>query len=217
MSFLKKIVGRFVEILVVLIIFAATLPFFLLAILLIQIDSPGPVFLKQKRVGKGGRLFNLYKLRTMKEGADGTHPMHTQVNDPRFSKMCRFIRATTLDEIPQLINVLKGDMSIIGPRPERPQVVDTYSSEQKQILDFVPGLFGISQLAFREGVVIEEKLKLEVRYYRQRNSILDAKILLYTPLIVVKHSFGKLNGNSNGINSKKWVESVFIRERPRVS
>jgi len=136
-----KVLWRIIEFILILFIAVVTLPFFLLAILLIQIDSPGPVFLKQERVGKDNKIFRLFKLRTMKEGADGTSPMHTQVNDQRFSKLCRFIRATTLDEIPQFVNVLIGNMSLIGPRPERAKVVEEYSPEQLEVLNYTPGLF----------------------------------------------------------------------------
>lgn len=212
-----KIIWRFIEIIFSLIIFVVAFPFFLVAILLILIDSPGPIFYKQDRVGKDGKVFNLYKLRTMKRGANGQKPMHTQVNDPRFSKLCRIIRATTLDEIPQLLNVVKGEMSLIGPRPERPQVVAGYTDKQREVLCYVPGLFGISQLAFREGVIVEKKIALEVAYYKNRNPLKDTKILLFTPYVILKDSLGKLNGNSNGTDRVKWIENAFIDDHVPVS
>ncbi len=209
-----KICWRIFELALIIVIALLTLPFFLLAILMIQIDSPGPVFLKQTRVGKGGKAFKLYKLRTMKKGADGTNPMHTQVNDPRFTKLCRVIRATTLDEIPQFVNVLIGNMSMIGPRPERPRVVDTYTEEQREVLNYTPGLFGISQIAFREGVIVEKKIALERAYYRQRTFFSDMKILFYTPLVVLRDAFKKLGNNSeSGGDRLEWIEKVFIKDR----
>ncbi|MFP4458658.1 MAG: sugar transferase [Candidatus Zixiibacteriota bacterium] len=212
MKKIGKIIWRFIEVVISLIIFIVALPFFLLAILLILIDSPGPILYKQKRIGKGGKPFELYKLRTMKKGANGQNPVHTQVNDPRFSRLCRVIRATTLDEIPQLFNVIKGEMSLIGPRPERPQVVKEYTDKQREVLRYVPGLFGVSQLAFREGVIVEKKIALEVAYYKNRSPIKDSKILLFTPYVIIKDSLGKLNGNSNGTDRVKWIENVFIEE-----
>jgi len=207
-----KVLWRIIEFILIIFIAIVTLPFFLLAILLIQIDSPGPIFLKQERVGKDNKIFRLFKLRTMKEGADGTSPMHTQVNDQRFSKLCRFIRATTLDEIPQFVNVLIGNMSLIGPRPERAKVVEGYSPEQLEVLNYTPGLFGISQLAFREGVVVEEKISLECAYYRQRTFITDMKILLYTPIVVLRDAFGKLNGNKKKSEDRlDWIKKVLIK------
>jgi len=139
MKKLGKIAGRILEIFLSVLIFLLALPFFLIAIILIQIDSPGPIILGQERVGKDGKIFKLYKLRTMKKGADGCNPMHTQVDDPRFTKLCRLVRATTLDELPQLFNVLIGNMSLIGPRPERPRIVKTYNSKQREVLKYVPG------------------------------------------------------------------------------
>jgi lipopolysaccharide/colanic/teichoic acid biosynthesis glycosyltransferase len=208
----KRFLWRILEVALCLLIFIATLPFFLLSIILIQFDSPGQIVLAQKRVGKDGRLFDLYKLRTMKRGENGVSPPHTQVNDPRFSKLCRLVRATTLDEVPQLFNVIRGDMSLVGPRPERPLVVEQYSPAQREVLQYLPGLFGISQLAFREGVIVEKKIALEIEYYKNRNFALDSKILVMTPYIVIKDIIGKLNGNENGTDRLQYVEKSFINK-----
>jgi len=124
---------RLLEILFAILLLILLFPFFLIAVIVVQIDSPGPIIFRQVRIGKGGRKFTLYKLRTMKKGANGSFPPHTQVNDPRFSPVCRFIRATCIDEVPQLWNILKGDMSFVGPRPELPKIVKTYDEEQKNV------------------------------------------------------------------------------------
>ncbi|RKZ25206.1 hypothetical protein DRQ29_06680, partial [bacterium] len=104
----------------------------------------------------------------------------------------RFIRATGIDEVPQLWNIIKGDMGFIGPRPELPNIVETYSQEQKEILKFNPGLFGISQLALREGVNYKKKLQIENHYYPNRNVIKDFLILFFTPLVLANHAFGRI-------------------------
>lgn len=206
-----RLVGKFFEMLLALVLFILLLPLFLFAVLLVQIDSPGRIIFKQPRIGKNGKPFILYKLRTMKRGANGNFPVHTQVNDERFSPLCRLIRATTIDEIPQLVNVMKGEMSLVGPRPERPQVVTTYTPTQRDILRFTPGLFGISQLAFREGVIVDKKLSLELKYYPQRTALSDIKIVCYTPFILLKDTFSKLVPSSNHRGDRtEWISEMFI-------
>ncbi len=181
---------------------------------MVLIDSPGPLFLGQERVGKGGRIFKLYKLRTMKKGANGCLPMHTQLNDTRFSPICRFIRSTCIDEIPQLLNIIKGEMAFIGPRPERPPIVEAYTERQLEILRFTPGLFGISQLVFREGVVVSEKIALELRYYENRNFFTDIRVLFYTPIVIISHMAGKVRPEKYATNHHHaWLERALLGER----
>jgi len=187
-----NLITRIFEFIGALILLVLLLPFFAIAVLIVQLDSPGPIIFHQKRIGKNGKIFTLHKLRTMRKNADGTSPPHTQVNDPRFSPICRIIRATGLDEVPQLWNIIKGDMGFIGPRPELPNIVETYSPEQKKILKFNPGLFGISQLALREGVDYKQKLKIEGEYYPNRNIIKDFLILFFTPVVLVNHTLGRI-------------------------
>ncbi len=180
------------EIVAAALLLVLALPFFLLAVLLVQLDSPGPIIFKQERVGKDGRRFFLYKLRTMKRGANGSFPPHTQVDDPRFSPLCRLIRATCVDEVPQLWNIIKGDMCFVGPRPELPQIVATYTDDQKPVLRYKPGLMGISQLVLREGVDYRKKLVIENAYYPRRTLLKDALIVLLTPLVLFDHTLGKV-------------------------
>ena len=211
---MKRIATRFFEITVATILFIISLPLFAVAAIVVVIDSPGPIILKQERVGRGGKRFKLFKLRTMKKGANGNYPMHTQVNDPRFSPVCRFIRSTCIDEIPQFINIIKGDMTFIGPRPERAPIVEAYNDRQKDILKFTPGLFGISQLVFREGVVVAEKIAVELKYYENRTLWGDIKILLYTPLVLAAHMAGKIRPNQDQTNHKHvWLERALLGER----
>ena len=131
-------------------------PLFFLGCLLAKLQSKGPVFYKAKRVGKDETLFEMYKFRTMVVNADTLGGSLTTYRDTRITPIGRFLRWTKLDELPNLINVIKGDMSLIGPRPEAPDYVKHYTEIQKQVLQVKPGMTGPSQLANRDE---EEKLK----------------------------------------------------------
>ena len=131
-------------------------PLFLLGSLLAKFQSKGPVFYKAKRVGKGEAVFEMYKFRTMVVNADTLGGSLTTYRDTRITPIGRFLRWTKLDELPNLINVIKGEMSLIGPRPEAPDYVKYYTEVQKQVLQVKPGMTGPSQLANRDE---EEKLK----------------------------------------------------------
>ena len=131
-------------------------PLFLLGSLLAKLQSKGPVFYKAKRVGKDETLFEMYKFRTMVVNADTLGGSLTTYRDTRITSIGRFLRWTKLDELPNLINVIKGEMSLIGPRPEAPNYVKHYTEIQKQVLQVKPGMTGPSQLANRDE---EEKLK----------------------------------------------------------
>ena len=131
-------------------------PLFLLGILLAKLQSKGPIFYKAKRVGRGEVIFEMYKFRTMIVNADTLGGSLTTYRDDRITSIGRFLRWTKLDELPNLINVIKGEMSLIGPRPEAPDYVKYYTQTQKQVLQVKPGMTGPSQLANRDE---EEKLK----------------------------------------------------------
>jgi len=175
-----------------------SLPFYPLAILIIKIDSSGPIFIKQRRIGHDGQIFTLYKFRTMyateKDGSsepDGK-PIYAKVNDPRVTKIGNILRKTRLDEFPQLWNVLVGQMSFIGPRPERIEFVQQCEKETPyyQIRHIVrPGLTGWAQVNFRYGASVEdsiEKLQYELYYIKLRSFVLDFSILLRTIKIILK-------------------------------
>ena len=131
-------------------------PFFLLAGILAKAQSKGPMFYRAKRVGKGETIFEMYKFRTMVVNADSVGGSLTTYRDTRITPIGRFLRWTKLDELPNLINVIKGEMSLIGPRPEAPVYVKHYTETQRQVLQVKPGMTGPSQLANRDE---EEKLK----------------------------------------------------------
>ena len=170
-------------------------PLLLFLAIWIKVDSPGPILYRGKRVGQNGRPFLMHKFRTMVLGAESKGPAVTYRDDPRITKAGRFLRRTKLDELPQLLNVLKGEMSLVGPRPEDPSYVELYTSEQRQVLSVKPGITGATQLEYRDeasmlegGSVDEEyvtrimpkKLKLDLEYVRTRSLLLDLKILWRT-------------------------------------
>lgn len=163
------------------------LPFVLLFAIIIKLTSPGPAIFKQERVGKNGKLFKLYKFRTMTTwngGQDGT-PAWTEENDPRITRFGRFLRFTHLDELPQLWNILRGDISVTGPRPEYVKLVEQYQKLPfYEIRHFVkPGLTGWAQINFRPSASLEEareKLEYDIYYVKNRSFLLDMLIIIRT-------------------------------------
>ncbi len=141
------------------------LPLLALSAFLARVQSPGPIIYRAKRVGRGGRIFEMYKFRTMVVDAESLGAGLTVYGDPRITKLGRFLRWTKWDEIPQFLNVIKGDMSIIGPRPESPEFVKCYTKNQKRVLQVRPGITGPAQVANRDE---EKKLKGQInpeRFY----------------------------------------------------
>jgi exopolysaccharide biosynthesis polyprenyl glycosylphosphotransferase len=167
-------------------ILIVSLPLWLLLAILIRWDSKGPAFFCQTRVGRGGKHFDLYKFRSMQVDAPkfGFHP--TNANDPRVTRIGRWLRRTSLDELPQLINVLKGDMSLVGPRPEMPFIVQSYSPHHAQRLQVIPGLTGLWQLSADRAFLIHENLQYDLYYIRNRCFFMDLAILLHTGVFAMK-------------------------------
>jgi exopolysaccharide biosynthesis polyprenyl glycosylphosphotransferase len=169
-----------------------TLPLFPLIALLIKRDSPGPVFYRQERLGKGGRIFRLIKFRSMRCDAESTTgPVWAGEHDPRVTRVGRVLRRARLDEVPQLINVLRGEMSVVGPRPERPAFV---SQLQEKVPFYIhrlamkPGVTGWAQVKYRYGSSVEdalEKLQYDLYYIKNLSVFLDLLILLQTVQIVL--------------------------------
>jgi lipopolysaccharide/colanic/teichoic acid biosynthesis glycosyltransferase len=157
-------------------------PLLALAAIAIKLESRGPVFYRQRRVGKGGELFEMFKLRTMRQGADpiGVGTAVTS-DDPRVTGMGRLLRRYSLDELPNLINVLRGDMRIVGPRATLPAQVELYTPRQRRRLDLRPGVTGWAQIHGRAGIPWEERIELDVWYVEHRSPWLDLKILAKTP------------------------------------
>ena len=156
-------------------------PIMILIPLLIKISSSGPVFYKQQRVGKDGRLFTLYKFRTMVEDAEKEiGPVLASRNDPRVTKVGKFLRAIRLDELPQLLNVLRGDMSLVGPRPERPHFVQKHKALHELRLAVKPGLTGLAQIRSFYDLKPQHKIKYDYLYIQKRSLLLNLYILIRT-------------------------------------
>jgi lipopolysaccharide/colanic/teichoic acid biosynthesis glycosyltransferase len=161
-------------------------PFLLAAAIAIKLGGRGPVFYRQRRVGRDGREFEMLKLRTMVEGSDpvGYGTVVTR-GDPRVTRAGRFLRRTSLDEVPNLINVLRGEMAIVGPRPTIPAQVDDYTPHQNRRHEVLPGITGWAQVQGRAGIPWEERIELDVWYVEHRTAALDARILAKTVRLVL--------------------------------
>lgn len=167
------------------------LPVILIVITLIKLEDGGPIIFKQIRVGKDGKEFFIYKFRSMRIDAEKiksallsknevSGAMFKMKNDPRITKIGKFIRKTSLDEIPQFVNVLKGDMSLVGPRPPLREEVDSYSKYDKQRLMVTPGISGLWQVSGRSNLSFSEMVELDLKYIQKRSVWLDLKIVLKT-------------------------------------
>lgn len=166
-------------------------PVMIITAIAIKLDSKGKVIFLQERVGEDGRLFNMYKFRSMVSDAEQlldklskrnemSGPMFKMKNDPRVTKVGKFIRKTSIDELPQLFNVLKGDMSLVGPRPNLPREVIKFTQYDKQKLLVKPGLTCYWQIMGRNEIGFNEWIKLDIKYIRERNLWLDIKIIFLT-------------------------------------
>lgn len=157
---------------------------------IIRFDSSGRVLIKQKRVGKDGEIFDMYKFRTMQKNSGLYEKAPQTSNDKRITKPGRFLRKTGLDEIPQLINVLKGQMSLVGPRPEMPFIVRNYSELQRKRLAVKPGLTGLWQILGRKDLPIHENIEYDFYYIKNQSLFLDMVILLKTIPAVIRGKGG---------------------------
>jgi exopolysaccharide biosynthesis polyprenyl glycosylphosphotransferase len=151
----------------------------------VRSGSPGPAFITQDRIGRDGRRFRMVKLRTMRQDVDLYAVAPKDGEDPRITTTGRWLRSTSLDELPQLWNVLRGDMSLVGPRPEMPFIVDTYDEWQRRRLSVLPGITGLWQILGRKDLPMHQNLQYDFYYIRNRSLSLDASILLRTVSAVV--------------------------------
>jgi lipopolysaccharide/colanic/teichoic acid biosynthesis glycosyltransferase len=174
-------------------------PVWLLAVLLIKMDSPGKAVLSQKRVGQGGKLFDFYKFRTMVNGAENGGHDYGRVpkgdlgetllsppgRDPRVTRIGSVLRKTTVDELPQLLNVIKGDMSLVGPRPDIPEIVASWPPSSLERHRVKPGMTGLAQVNGRSDLTHLEKLRYDLQYVRRHPITRDLAILLKTIALVI--------------------------------
>jgi lipopolysaccharide/colanic/teichoic acid biosynthesis glycosyltransferase len=177
-------------------------PVLLAIALLVKLGSPGPVLYRQQRVSRGGRLFELLKFRTMVVGADRMAANVSATGDPRVTRAGAFLRKTYLDELPQLLNVLRGDMSLVGPRPETPEFVALYSPEERRVLTVRPGLAGPSTLAFMDEAdllatvpdpvafytttVLHDRVRADLTYLERRSIGYDIRLLATQVLSIAR-------------------------------
>jgi lipopolysaccharide/colanic/teichoic acid biosynthesis glycosyltransferase/CheY-like chemotaxis protein len=185
-----RITKRLFDLVVCTIALPFVLPILMLIALAVYIDSPGPIIFRQKRTGWNGRVFNMYKFRTMVPNAEQlkekymhlnelTWPDFKITNDPRMTRVGRFLRKTSLDEVPQLLNIIKGQMSLVGPRPTS-FGANTYQLWQTERLEVVPGLTGLWQVNGRSDIDFIERVELDIEYIERQCWRLDLEILLHT-------------------------------------
>ena len=171
---------RLLDILLSTIFLVLLSPVFILLALIIRLSSKGPALFVQRRVGRGGRLFWMYKFRSMSTNVGRYETSPQMRNDPRITKIGRILRQTSLDELPQLINVFLGEMSLVGPRPEMPFIVRGYTACQRERLQVMPGVTGLWQLSCDRAFPIHENIHHDLYYIRNRNLYLDLAILIHT-------------------------------------
>ena len=182
---------RMLEIAFCIALLVLTLPVIITAAIAILIEGGGPVLFRQVRVGQHGATFDVLKFRTMRTNAEANGPVWATLDDPRVTRVGAFLRKTRIDELPQLFNVLRGDMSVVGPRPERPHFVELLASEIPRYHDralIKPGITGWAQVQFRYGSSVDDarrKLEYDLYYLRHRTLLLDLLILALTVRVVL--------------------------------
>jgi lipopolysaccharide/colanic/teichoic acid biosynthesis glycosyltransferase len=201
---------RLLDIALALVLLPIMIPLFVVVMLAVVIESPGNPFYGGWRVGKGAGKFRMWKFRTMMTGADRVGTAITTRRDPRITKVGWFLRATKIDELPQFINLLIGDLTLIGPRPEAPEFVEKYTAEQRQILNVKPGITGPTQLKYTileaEAVpdgqdaerfyveqVMDKKLRLDLEYINKRTFFSDCRVVLQTVALMARAAVGAVS------------------------
>jgi len=182
----QKLIKRLFDIFVSLLVLIPFLPVWIIIVLLIKITSPGPVFFLQDRPGLNKKIFKVYKFRTMRPGSEKmVKGQEVMKNDERITTVGKFLRRTKLDEIPQVLNVLKGEMSLVGPRPERIASLEDYDDEISKRLNMKPGMTGLAQVSGNIYLSLENRYKFDVYYVENFNVWLDLRIILRTIGVVL--------------------------------
>ena len=194
----RKLGKRLLDMAIAIPVLIASAPILLLAMLLMQLVDPGSILFRQTRIGRGERRFTMLKLRTMREGNDdsayrefNTRELRGEPNltgdgvlklenDPRLLPMSRFLRHFSIDELPQLVNVILGDMSLVGPRPCQPWEVELFSPKQRRRHEVLPGMTGLWQVSGRNRLNMQQMLALDLIYVEQQSFLMDLKILCWT-------------------------------------
>ncbi|MHC4474800.1 MAG: sugar transferase [Planctomycetota bacterium] len=199
---LCRICKRGFEIVMALLAIMLLSPVFVVLAVVIRLSGRGPVIFVQERAGKDGEPFTFYKFRTMKVDADAFGPSPKSGDDPRLTKIGKFLREYSLDELPQLFNIIKGNMSIVGPRPLYVSQMDEWNQRQKKRLLVKPGLTGLAQISGRGGLTREQKLELDVEYVETASMWLDCKIIMAT----IAHVAGRKN-----VYEKRYSQTQVTR------
>jgi lipopolysaccharide/colanic/teichoic acid biosynthesis glycosyltransferase len=182
-SFIKRCSDIGISIVLLII----SLPIIIFAVIAIKLDSKGPVFFVQDRTGLDGKPFKMIKFRGMVNNAMEIGPELTQKDDPRITKVGKILRRTSMDEIPQIFNVLRGDMSLVGPRPEITSITSQYSEEQKEVFEFKPGITGYSQINGRQLLSPDKRVEMEVEYYSKATFWSDFLIAASTFKVILSN------------------------------
>jgi lipopolysaccharide/colanic/teichoic acid biosynthesis glycosyltransferase len=192
------VIRRAFDILVSAALLVLTAPLLLAAMLAIKLESRGPALYRQRRAGLHGAPFDMLKLRTMVDGAEHIGAgLAVNANDSRITRAGAFLRRTSLDELPNLLNVLRGEMSLVGPRPTLPAQVAQYTARQRLRLSVKPGITGWAQINGRASLPWSERIELDLHYVEHRSLLLDLQILLRTPALVLRGG-GLYKGETGG-------------------
>ena len=182
----QKAVKRLLDIIISLIVLIIFFPVWVIVAILIKVTSPGPVFFLQDRPGQYRKIFKVYKFRTMKPGSEKMiKGKEVMLDDDRITSIGRFLRRTKIDEIPQVLNVLKGEMSLVGPRPERIASLEAYDDEISKRLNMRPGMTGLAQVSGNIYLNLQDRYKLDVYYVENFSLWLDIKIIFRTIGVVI--------------------------------
>jgi len=175
-----RLLKRILDIVISLVVLILALPLLACVAVLIKLDSPGPVLIRQRRIGKCGVPFRMWKFRSMQSDVCRYAPSPVSEGDPRLTKIGRALRRFSIDELPQLVNVLQGAMSLVGPRPEMPFIVENYDARERLRLTVIPGITGLWQISPARATPIHQHVELDLFYIENRNIFLDLAILLRT-------------------------------------
>jgi lipopolysaccharide/colanic/teichoic acid biosynthesis glycosyltransferase len=186
LTILRAVIRRAIDIAVSATVLALSAPLLLAAMVAIRLESPGPVIYRQRRIGLGGHAFDVLKLRTMVDGAEHIGAgLAVNEDDPRITRVGALLRRTSLDELPNLVNVLRGEMSLIGPRPTLPFQVERYSERQRGRLALRPGITGWAQVNGRASLPWSQRIELDIYYVEHRSLALDLKIIWRTVAMIL--------------------------------
>lgn len=184
-SVIYAVSKRAIDVIFSILVLFALSPLFILIPIITSLESSGPAIIRQRRVGLNGKIFSLYKFRSMK-GSVGYSYSPTRKNDKRVTRTGKFLRKTGIDEIPQFINVLKGDMSIVGPRPEMEFIVEKYNDVERMRLLAKPGITGLWQIKANRKKLIHENLNFDLEYIEKKSLVLDLIIMAETAIFMIK-------------------------------